>query len=425
MFVKLRRKFVLLNVTMMSLVVMAAFVTIYALTAGNIQRQNQLKLESASSSAMRMLNNLDGNYEEMLVSYLPGEEFPSTFSVLVDENGQMIYHTPVPESYEENLSGLLGQTQGREAGTIEWAGRQYQFAVSAAYIRTTLETEEVAADALVYRLLTVLDTTDTQGTLRLMLWAFVGIGGLVLGAIFAISLFFARRAVAPIEASYRRQKQFVADASHELKTPVAAMEANLSVMASNPQETVDSQRRWMEYMGLELERMGKLIGDLLTLARCDSGELPVVYSLADLSQRVNDVVLAMEAFVYEKGLVLHSQVEEGIELETDGDKFQQVVAILLDNAVKYADDGGSIWIALQESKSQVLLEVTNTGEGIPPEHLPKLFDRFYRVDEARAHHGGHGLGLSIAREIVQQLGGRITVRSQVGDHTTFSVILKK
>lgn len=205
---------------------------------------------------------------------------------------------------------MLSLTQGQEKGTVEWAGRQYQFAVSAVYIQNSLEAADGMNQALAYRLLTVLDITDTQGTLRLMLWAFVGIGGLVLGAIFAISVLFARRAVAPIEASYRRQKQFVADASHELKTPVAAMEANLSVMASHPQEMVDSQTRWMEYMGSELERVGKLIAGLLTLARCDSGELPVVYSRVELSQRVNEVVLAMEAFVYEKGLELRSQVGE-------------------------------------------------------------------------------------------------------------------
>lgn len=422
MFKKLRRKVIVLNMTMMSVAVLCAFLTIYLITLNNIEKQNQLKLENASSVALRQIDQAGENYSQILVTDASAELYLPFFSALLDEKNQPVLSGSLNSEAEAVTRKLIELALNQETDKVELQSRKYQFCILSAFAQAKMVDAD-NPDLEVYRLITFIDITDSQKTLQQLLITFIVIGILMLGAIFLISVFFAGKSVAPIEASYFRQKQFIADASHELKTPVASISANIEAIASNPEDTVNSQKKWIGYIKIELDRMNKLISDLLSLAKYDSLQTTPQRISVNLSEIVSETLLSMEAFAFEKGITVHSDIPENIFALTDGEKYQQIIHILLDNAVKYSNPSGEISLLLKEKKNHVVFEISNTGDGIPPEHLHKIFDRFYRVDSSRKNTGSYGLGLSIAKTAVEHLNGKITVKSDLGQTTTFTVTI--
>ena len=253
--------------------------------------------------------------------------------------------------------------------------------------------------------------------------AFAGVGLLTLLAMLGISILFAKRAVAPIEQSYYKQKQFIQDASHELKTPLASIRANLEALQANRQETVQSQQKWLDHIFHETRRMSKLVTELLELARAGQSEQPLMLEPVCLSKLLERTLLSVEAVLYEKDISLEQKIQPEIFVKADADKVEQVIHILLDNACKYTPPGGNVAVCLHRQKRHAVLTVTNTGEGIAPEHIDKIFDRFYRVDNSRKHTGSYGLGLSIARSLVEQMKGELLAQSVPHQKTTFTVRL--
>ena len=235
-----------------------------------------------------------------------------------------------------------------------------------------------------------------------------GIGGLLLAG--AGGLFLSRRAMRPVEDSFRRQRTFVADASHELKTPLALVKINAEVMRRNP--NAPENREVLEDQLSEIDRMNALLSDLLTLARLDAGRLEVDRKPFDLA------VVAAEA----AGRFLKRAAVEGVRLEVevpdhlpacgDPERTGQILAALLDNAVHHAPEGGTITVSGRDADGWAEAGVENTGSGIPPEHMDRIFDRFYRAEEARTRAGGGtGLGLSIARDLARAQGGDLSAEN--------------
>lgn len=425
MFKKLRKKFIVLNMAMMSLAVIMSFVAIYLLTLHNINTQNDLKLENAASSALRQLNNPGDVYSQIFVSDSSAEFYLPFFSVLIDENNSPVLSDAASSETKTAASKLVALALQHSSNTLEIDHRKYQFSIVSAFAQVSQSSNLTELRPEVYRLVTFLDITDSQHTLNQLLLTFGVIGLVLLGVIYFISVFFARKSVAPIESSYERQKQFIADASHELKTPVASISANIEAIASNPGEPVSSQKKWIGYIHVELERMSKLIQDLLSLAKYDNFQTAFHVSPTNLSEIVQESLLTMEAFAFERGIKLHSEIKDDVFAAIDGEKYEQVIKILFDNAIKYVNDAGTIDIVLRENKNQAVFEITNTGDGIAPEHLDKIFDRFYRVDPSRENNGSSGLGLSIAKTILAHMNGDIAVSSVVGQATTFTVTISK
>lgn len=426
MFKKLRKKFIILNMAMMSVAVIFAFLTIYLITMNNIENQNSLKLDNASSAALRQIDNPEENYNEILVTDVPSNYYIPSFSILLNENGQPIFNSSISDFTKEFYYNLIDRALNNTTNKIEIDKKTYQFSMALAFAQTENSSDDInGIKATQLQLITFIDITDSENTLNQLLLTFIIIGVFMLGAIFLISVFFARKSVAPIESSYFRQKQFIADASHELKTPVASIGANIEAIESNADDTVSSQKKWMEYIKIELERMNKLINDLLSLAKFDNLQTTFHVTLVNVSDIVNDSLLTMEAFAFERGIEIHSEIKDDVVAVMDGEKYEQVIKILFDNAVKYVNESGKIDIALKENKNHVIFEISNTGDGIAPEHLDKIFDRFYRVDSSRENNGSYGLGLSIAKTIVDHMNGKITVRSVVGQSTTFTVTISK
>lgn len=242
----------------------------------------------------------------------------------------------------------------------------------------------------------------------------VGFGALVL--FFIVSLIFSKWALRPVETSWHQQQQFVADASHELKTPLTVMAADVAILKRHPDRTIASQSQWIESIEAENKGMQELVNDMLLLANTDTQEYASTQQMeqVDLSKLLNANILQFEPLAYERNISFFAAIAENVVIIGNCDKLQRLINVLVDNAFKYVAKEGSISLNLTIQKNSALLSVSNSGAPIPDEDIPFIFDRFYRSDKARTHNEkhGYGLGLSIAREIAQMHGGTIDVVSE-------------
>ncbi len=226
-----------------------------------------------------------------------------------------------------------------------------------------------------------------------------------------------------LETAFQRQRQFTADASHELRTPLTMLRGRIDV-------ALERRRSATEYVHIlvslreDTDRMGQLLGDLLTLARADAGQEPLVREWIDLNGLAEHVVTAMQPLARQRGLDLQREEGGAVPVEGDQTRLMQLLVNLVDNALKYTPSGGAVMVSAGQEAGWGMLRIADTGIGIAPEHLPHLFERFYRVDKARARPGGGtGLGLAICSWIAEAHGGTIGVESQPGVGTTFTVRL--
>lgn len=417
MFKKLKHRFILTNMAMLSAVLLLSFTAIYLITAYQIQNQNFLKLENIHTDTLRYQDYCEEN--ELFQMVVTAETNTEAFGVIVDEQSQPIFDSSYGMLSKEWIDAVIAKTNGQEAGQIMLEGRPFLFSRRPAYVK--VNSAEENTDIEQFSQIAFLDISASNRSLLELLAAFAGVGVLTLLAVLGISILFAKKAVAPIEQSYRKQKQFIQDASHELKTPLASIRVNLEALQANKQETILSQEKWLDHISYETKRMGKLVTELLELARADQSEQALKREPICLSKLLERSLLSAEPVLYEKEISLHQQIEADISVGGNCDKAEQVIAILLDNACKYTDPGGSVAVRLQRQKKYALLTVSNTGEGISPEHIDKIFDRFYRVDDSRKHTGSYGLGLPIAKSLVEQMGGTLSVRSVPQQETTFTI----
>lgn len=246
-------------------------------------------------------------------------------------------------------------------------------------------------------------------------------------AVVAVVYFLSEIAVRPVEKAWVQQKQFVADASHEIKTPLTIILTNADILLANADETIASQRKWVEYLKAEAERMKDLVENMLFLAKSDAGKDLLIHSDIDLSEVAWNSMLPFESVAYEKGITMNSDIAPGVKLQGNASGLGHLMMILLDNACKYTPVGGTITLKLERKQEKVLLSVNNTcSEAIPKEKLEHIFDRFYRVDEARNRDaGGHGLGLAIAKTLAMQHQAKIWAKSTKEEGVTIFVEFNK
>ncbi len=227
-----------------------------------------------------------------------------------------------------------------------------------------------------------------------------------------------------IENFDQSRSQFVQNASHELKTPLATMKLLLENLIYQPDMPRELQAEFMQDMNHEIDRLSGIITDLLTLTKMDSAESAVKNDKLDFTDLCNGVVHSLQPAAEKAGLTLDASIAKAVSLYGDESKLSQVVYNLIDNAIKYTPEGGVITVTMKADGRNVVFAVKDTGVGIPPEDAKHIFDRFYRVDKARSREtGGTGLGLSIVRQMVQLHRGEVTVDSQPGKGSTFTVTL--
>jgi len=224
-----------------------------------------------------------------------------------------------------------------------------------------------------------------------------------------------------LDRAFRRQRQFTADASHELRTPLTMLASQIDVALERKRTPADYEAL-LRSLREDAARMTQLVSELLTLARADAGQQLLTREELDLGVLVNSVVQAMQPLALQRGVRLAEHAQPRVTISGDQTRLSQLLINLVDNALRYTSAGGNVNVAVKEQAGWAELRVEDTGIGIAAEHLPHLFERFYRADPARARaDGGSGLGLAIAQWITQAHAGQITVESEFGRGSTFTV----
>lgn len=263
------------------------------------------------------------------------------------------------------------------------------------------------------------DIMSERSTLRNLAKNCAALGVLCLLAFFLVSIGLAVWMVKPVEEAWRRQRQFVADASHELKTPLAVIMTNAELL-QNPEYDNASREQFSGSILTMSRQMRNLVERLLDLARVDDEQEHMPFSALDFSHLVKKALLPFEPLFFEKGLCLSSQIQEGITVSGNAQYLHQVLVILLDNTRKYTACQGAVSVRLEKTNRHLCrLSVANAGDAISNEDLKNIFKRFYRVDKARSRDGSFGLGLPIAESIVRAHHGRIWAESKNGFNTFY------
>lgn len=256
----------------------------------------------------------------------------------------------------------------------------------------------------------------------LLILAASGGAGLALSAVGGF--FLAGRALRPIQTAVERQRAFVADASHELRTPLTLIRANAELLKRKSPPRPENALASVDDIIRETDRLANLVSQMLTLARAETDKSVLQMSDVDLGETAADAVRQMQMLASPKKIALEFHKNGQAALRGDETRLRELVTILVDNAIKYSPEGSSVGVSVVGAAGKVILSVSDNGPGIPPEALPRIFDRFYRVDKARSREaGGTGLGLSIARWIAESHGGSISATSAPGRGTTFTVEL--
>ena len=440
MFKQIRNKILLLNMGMVSAVVIVAFAVIFTSTYTRTQNDNREKLKNAIMPQLTLASGPAFRGEFQRAEPVPnGAAFatriqPNTglsFSAVVDSQSNLVNVNSMVDLQEETYSQAASQAlaAGKETGTISLEGRTWQFIIApiAVFVRGSASSNvTVSAVGGEFSHIRFLDVTDSHKMIRSLALMLSGLTAALLVALFFISRFFANRAIRPMEETWEKQNRFIADASHELKTPLSIINANCGVLYAGKEETVESQLKWIDSIMRAADRMTGLAGSLLSLASMEDVQLTLQNASVDLSSEASDSIAEMEAAAFEKELIIQSNMEPNIRIESDRAHIRQILSILLDNAVKYTNSGGLVTVSLTQEKRRIICAVRNSGSGIPPEDMPHLFDRFYRRDPARlSENGGYGLGLAIAQAIATQLNAALTADSVPGEYTEFRLIFER
>lgn len=417
---KLQKKFILINMLCIMAVLLVVFCGLYWSNYHKYVREKEMQMRQAlddvhfftppSVEWEEIRNKGRDAFDDIQKRPKPPRTMMSLFAVDLDKAGAVTdiesWNITVEEELAGELAALVVQNKA-ERGSLK--------GYSLSYLRkeTSDGTRIVFAD-LYYA------SNSMRGLLINYMILFLAAAG----AFYLLSLFLSKWALKPAQRAWQQQNQFIADASHELKTPLTVILANLDILLSHRQDSIESQLKWVDNTKSEAASMKQLVEDLLFLARFEAGAAPAVLGDVDLGDAVLNSVLPFEPIAFEKGIQLETQIEPDIHVLGNRGQLKQLSAILTDNACKYAAKDGTVRVSVSLTQGgKPCLKVENTGAPIGREELPHIFERFYREDKARTKSaGGYGLGLSIAKAIVENHGGKITVTSAPGEMTAFAVV---
>ncbi len=391
MFKEMHLKFLLIPLILVGALLAITFSTIFSITYSSTTTDTEKALENGS------LSTDNGRF----------------YYVKIFENGDVEYSSNFNSMTEDDknyIRALMNQDEGRFTYND----------ISYAYLKknTTLEDE---TKVTVY---TILDWTERRNTLvtlgsTLIIVFFVSL--LILGG---LSYILAYSATQPVKEAFNKEKELLANASHELKTPITVAKTNLDLVLSDPSQTIAENKRWLEGAKYQIDRMNSLILQMLELSRLERNDYYAEKTDLNISTLIEGILLSFEAGCYESNKRFVSSLQPDVYYKCNKVETEKLITILVDNAIKYTPNGGEICVTLAKTLKNISIKVTNTGDGIPPELIDKIFDRFYKLDESHKEAGkSFGLGLSIAKLISQSMGGDIKCFSEVGRYTTFEITL--
>ncbi len=387
---KLRVKFVCYTMAVVTVLLCVLFATVYSFTSQNLAEESQQMMEAIAADPFQ-LGRPDSGAEQVRLPYFALQIGP--FGEVLAAGGG--YFDLSDEDYlNEVIDAAL--RSGESSGVLKDYGLRFCWGGSR-----------------LSRCLVFADMSSERATLNNLLRTCAAAGAAGLAAFFLLSMLLARWAVKPVEEAWKQQKQFVADASHELKTPLTVILTDAELLQEDcPQET----REKLSGSVLTMARqMRGLVESLLELARVDGGAVETAKKELDLSALTGEALLPFEPLYFEQGLGLETEIEPGIRVRGSEPHLRQTEEILLDNALKYAEPGSTVELRLKRrGTAHCLLTVTSRGEEISKEDLKNIFKRFYRADKARGMNHSYGLGLAIAESIVAGHGGKIWAESEDG-----------
>ena len=405
---KLQIKFVAMCMVLVTAVLAVVFVAVFFSAKQNTevishQVLERVMQEDTLSGRPDLGPNRDG--EDVLLPYFTVNLWDSNGVYRAFVTGGTYANLQDTAELEAILSDCLRQNQPE--GTIRSYGLRY-----------------MRQDYGLYQRIAFVDMSMEQATLQELMGSYLQIGLAALVLLLGVSILLARWATRPVAKAWQQQRQFLSDASHELKTPLTVILSNAELLEAAPLDPRPA--RWADNIRSEAKQMKSLVEEMLTLARADNAAPTAVMAEVSLSDLATDCALAFEPVAFEAGKPLESDIAPDVTVTGDGDKLRQLVGVLLDNAIKYGRAGGTITLTLRRTDRQARLTVSNPGDPITPEQLGRLFERFYRADASRGEQSGFGLGLPIAAAIASEHKGTLKAESdQVSTRFLFTMPLKK
>lgn len=432
MFGKLRMRLVLTNVAISGLIVVVIAAVAYVLIAGSIADRSQQMMQLITADFAMQANSGEVNADALEKTM--GGLYPY-FVVEADGNGASLIADRQKGLGEDTMLTAARDALAKEAGLTEQLGKSGNYITQQKAAAMEAAGSVIKLDGRRYRYsdvdsksgvsyLIFVDMTGEEALIGNVILALSVCAAAGLAMVFFGGLFLAGRSIAPIRAAWQKQRDFVADASHELRSPLAAMRVSLDAVLSRPESTVADKREFLDGMGEEMSGMARLVDDMLLIARADSGAAVFARENVNIAQTVESAVGLMRPASEKKALSLALDIAAAPLVTGDAERLRQAVLILLDNAIKYTPEGGSVGAAVKYAQGKAVVEVSDTGIGIDKKDMPFVFERFYRADRARSREsGGQGLGLSIAKWIIEEHGGKIEVSSEPGKGSVFSILL--
>ena len=399
---KLKIKLIVHNMLLIGLVMIGIFAFLCIMT---------YFVEEGKISAVLEENLMFYENRPQLPSSKPQESdnkvYEHSFTVLTNDEGEILAETEneIPDDMLEKAVSLILETE-YERGNIRILNLSY------------MKTDTHRGTLISFLSREHLEERMRENASHAFLATFVS-----LLVFLYISKKLADIAIAPVEEAWNQQKQFLADASHDLKTPLTVILANNNILSAHKDETVESQMKWIESTSEEAGRMSDLINKMLELAKGEAAREDIRLGDANISEIVENSILQFEVVAFEKSITIDSGIQPDIFARTHAPTLSKVLEILFDNAIKYSSESGKISVTLYKSSKKIYFSINNKGEYIKPDELPHVFERFYRSNKERKV-GGHGLGLSLAKKKCDLLGHKISVESNEEDGTTFTIIIK-
>ena len=399
---KLKLKFILNNMLLVGIVIATIFSSLCIFIY--IMEENKLTVALTDNIKIAQTNlpSLPGNPREP-----DGLVYDVSFVMLLDKKGNILATT------QTDLDKSTIQTIAKNALNSDHTRRRIPN-MNLSFMKFEMEqgtlVSVISREHLNTRIKESVIQSAVAGFFSLLLFLY-------------ISKRLADIAIDPVAKTWDQQRQFLADASHDLKTPLTVILANNNILASHKEESVESQMKWIESTNEEAGRMRDLINKMLELAKGEEAKDELTLGEIDLSETVENAILQFEVVAFEKNIQIESNIQPYVIAKTHRPTFSKILEILFDNAIKYGNPDTSIKVSLHQSSKKIYFTINNKGEYIKSDELSHVFERFYRTNKEREV-GGHGLGLSIAKKKCDLIGAKISVESNEIDGTTFTITLK-
>ena len=397
---KLKIKFVIVIMSIVTVLFLTTFGFIMHLTKENLERESiQMMQTLAFRPPVPVMAKRPDFIPENDIS---GIRLPF-FTVTVNDDGST-------ESFGSDIFDLSDEEMISELVKTAMSGKD-KVGTLYEYDLRYMRNDETGKTSIVFA-----DVSSEKAMLKGLVRNLVWIGAIGYICFFFISLLLARWVAKPVEKTWNEQKQFIADASHELKTPLTVIMTNAEMLVDQSYSQTDKSGFAGNILSTS-KRMRGLVESLLELARLDNNRAQIKHEALDYSKLINNCLLPFEPLFFENELDLTTDIENGINVEGDKDKLKQVVTILLDNALKYSNNSEPVKINLKHQTGSCVLSVSGAGDPLSKEDCENIFKRFYRVDQSRNDGQSYGLGLSIAESIINEHGGKIWAESENGCNT--------